>query len=243
VDKVLATVVNNLEVTNNLAIEPEVRCRVLLTSPLESFTIGHTIVLSRGLIDVLPDEASLAMVLAHELGHITLGHRVNTKFAFSDRMLFEDHETFHNLFVKRDEVDEKNANRRALEMLRKSPYADKLSSAGLFLRALSDRSKRLPNLLQGNMGRMASGGEVHWVPELMQVAPRLQKSRVDQIAALPLGARIRIDPWDNRIELLKTKPVNLVSASEKMQFEIAPIFLYLTRQESSRTTAASRNNN
>src|SRR6202043_3023326 len=67
VDKVLETVVNNLEVTNNLDIQPEVRCRVLMTTTLESFTLGHTIVLSRGLIDVLPDEASLATVLAHEL--------------------------------------------------------------------------------------------------------------------------------------------------------------------------------
>ena len=72
VDKVLKTVVNNLEVTNGLDIQPEVRCRVLMTSTLESFTIGHTVVLSRGLIDVLPDEASLAAILAHELGHIVL---------------------------------------------------------------------------------------------------------------------------------------------------------------------------
>ena len=63
VDKVLQTVVNNLEVTNNLDVEPEIRCRVLMTSTLESFSIGHTIVLSRGLIDVLPDEASLAAML------------------------------------------------------------------------------------------------------------------------------------------------------------------------------------
>ncbi len=67
VDKILQTVVNNLIVTNNLEIIPDVRCRVLLTSPLESFTVGHTIVVSRGLLDVLPDEASLAMTLAHEL--------------------------------------------------------------------------------------------------------------------------------------------------------------------------------
>jgi len=59
VDKVLETVVNNLEVSNNLDIEPDVRCRVLMISTLESFTVGHTIVLSRGLVDVLPDEASL----------------------------------------------------------------------------------------------------------------------------------------------------------------------------------------
>jgi hypothetical protein len=57
VDKILETVVNNLIITNKLQIEPDVRCRVLLTLPLESFTIGHTIVISRGLLDVLPDEA------------------------------------------------------------------------------------------------------------------------------------------------------------------------------------------
>src|SRR5258708_39142265 len=49
VDKVLETVINNLEVTNNLDIQPEVRCRVMTTTTLESYTVGHTIVLSRGL--------------------------------------------------------------------------------------------------------------------------------------------------------------------------------------------------
>src|SRR5207244_2695001 len=73
VDKVLETVVNNLEVTNNIDVDPEVRCRVMMTSTLESFTVGHTVVLSRGLIDVLPDEASLATMIAHELGHVVLG--------------------------------------------------------------------------------------------------------------------------------------------------------------------------
>jgi hypothetical protein len=62
VNKVLETVINNLEVTNNLDIQPPVRARVLLTTPVESFAVGHTIVLSRGFIDVLPDEASLALV-------------------------------------------------------------------------------------------------------------------------------------------------------------------------------------
>ena len=86
VDKVLETVVNNLEVTNNLDIEPEVQCRVMMTTTLESFTLGHTIVLSRGLIDVLPDEASLAAVVAHELGHVVLGHRMDSNFAFFDQL-------------------------------------------------------------------------------------------------------------------------------------------------------------
>ena len=88
VDKVLQTVVNNIEITNNIDLPRPVRCRVMLTSPLETFSVGNTIVISRGLIDTLPDEASLAAVLSHELAHIVLGHNLGSKFAFNDRMLF-----------------------------------------------------------------------------------------------------------------------------------------------------------
>ena len=100
VDKILATVVNNLLVTNNIDLQTDVHCRVLLTSPLESFTMGHTIVISRGLLDVLPDEASLAMVLAHELSHIVLGHPFDTKLAFNDKLFFPDEESFQRLDFK-----------------------------------------------------------------------------------------------------------------------------------------------
>src|ERR1700733_4737222 len=85
VDKTLETVVNNLEVTNNLDID--VRCRVMLTSTLETFSIGHTIVISRGLLDVLPDEASLAAVLAKELASIIITKPSTDQWGFSDTTL------------------------------------------------------------------------------------------------------------------------------------------------------------
>jgi len=102
VSKVLQTVVNNIEVTNNLSIDPQVRCRVLMTTPLETFTVGHTILISRGLLDVLPDESSLAMVLSHELAHIALGHRLDTRYSFGDRVLFKDEESFRKLRMIRN---------------------------------------------------------------------------------------------------------------------------------------------
>jgi len=134
-------------ITNGLDIQPEVHCRVLLTAPLESFTVGHTIVLSRGLLDVLPDESSLAMALGHELAHIALGHRLDTKFAFNDRVMFPDEKTFHRLGLGMNEHDEAAADARAIELLQKSPYKDKLSGAGLFLKALDLRAGEIPNLL------------------------------------------------------------------------------------------------
>jgi len=244
VEKVLTTVVNNLEVTNNLVIDPETRVRVMLTAPLESFSVGHTIVISRGLLDVLPDEASLAMVLAHELAHISLGHRLDTKYAFSDRMIFDDTQTFNRLHVKRNEKEEHEADEKAMAMLVNSPYKDKLANAGLFLKALADRSNELPNLLNAHMGNpMADGKNVKRMKDLMASAPALETTKVEQIAALPLGGRIRVDEWTNQLELVKTKPVALLSAREKMPFEVTPVFLYLTRQKDGATVASKNNNN
>ena len=131
IDKVLQTVLNNVMVTNNLDIQPDVRCRVLMTTPLESFTIGHTIVVSRGMIDVLPDEASLAMILTHELAHIVLGHHLDTKLAFNDRMFFPDERTFQRMDFARDRGEEEAADKKAMELLNNSPYKDKLEQRRL----------------------------------------------------------------------------------------------------------------
>lgn len=241
VDAVLKTVASNLEITNNLTLVPPVRARVLLTSPIESFTIGHTIVLSRGLIDVLPDEASLAMVIAHEVAHIALEHRLDTKYAFQDRMLFRDQDTFSKLIVKRSEAEETAADAKALELLRNSPYKDRLGNAGLFLRAVQKRSKQLPNLLEPHMGnRIISNKNAIRMTALVPEAPQLQMNRVDQIAALPLGARVRVNPWNATIQLVKNQPVALIGPREKMPFEIAPLFPHLTRPTPSALAAADK---
>ena len=229
VDKVLQTVVNNLLVTNNIDLQSDVRCRVLLTSPLESFTIGHTIVVSRGLLDVLPDESSLAMVMAHELSHIVLGHRFDTKLAFNDRMFFPDEDSFQRLDFRRRPGDEEAADTKALELLKNSPYKDKLGAAGLFLTALHERAPAMPNLIRPHLGNGLAEGKSIRMSALLASAPQIQAQRTDQIAALPLGGRIKLDPWTDQVELSKAKPVALTSAREKMPFEITPFFPYLTR--------------
>jgi peptidase M48-like protein len=229
VDKILLTVVNNLLVTNNIDLQSDVRCRVLLTSPLESFTIGHTIVVSRGLLDVLPDESSLAMVMAHELSHIVLGHRFDTKLAFNDRMFFPDEDSFQRLDFRHRPGDEEAADTKALELLKNSPYKDKLGAAGLFLTALHERAPAMPNLIRPHLGNGLAEGKSIRMSALLASAPQIQSQRTDQIAALPLGGRIKLDPWTDQVELSKAKPVALTSAREKMPFEITPFFPYLTR--------------
>ena len=229
VDKILATVVNNLLVTNNIDLQGDIRCRVLLTAPLESFTIGHTIVISRGLLDVLPDEASLAMVLAHELSHIVLGHHFDTKLAFNDKLFFPDEQSFQRLDFKRTPADEEAADTKAVELLKNSPYKDKLGNAGLFLKALQQKGPDLPHLIRPHLGNSFAGGKSLRMSSLLAGSPELDAKRLDQIAALPLGGRIKVDPWTDQAELSKAKPVALTSAREKMEFEITPFFPYLTR--------------
>ena len=236
VDKVLETVVNNLEVTNNIDVDPEVRCRVLTTTTLESFTIGHTIVLSRGLIDVLPDEASLATMLAHELGHVVLGHRLDPSYAFFDNLLVEDKETFRHFGFARTPEEEQAASAKAIQILNNSPYKNQLGNAALFLTALETRQKEIPNLISGHLGN-----RVPVIADLKSGATADAKQNPQMIAALPLGGRVKLDPWTDKLELIKSKPVGTVAEREKMPFEVTPFMPYLMRYgaEAAKPIAAS----
>src|SRR5262245_34620256 len=225
VEKVLDTVLNNLQATNDIALERPVRARVLLTSPLESFTVGHTLVLSRGLIDVLPDEASLAMALAHELSHVVLGHQlIDTKFAFADRMMIGDSDLLATLAMRRDTKEEAEADTKAVELLERSPYKDKLESAGLFLKLVGERARLLPELIQPHVGdHLSTGRQASRLTELMARAPALNHADLSQIPALPIGARLVVDPWDGRLELLRTAATPPTSIREKAPLGVMPI--------------------
>ena len=233
VDNVLQTVVNNLQVTNNLALPTPVRARVLLTTPLETFSVGNTIVISRGLIDVLPDETSLAAILAHELAHIVLGHNTYSQYAFNDRMLFSDESTYSNLGFKHSAAEETEADTKAIELLKNSPYGQKLENAGLFLKALQSSAPHLAALLTAHLGNnLSDKSRITRLPELINSAPTLEVNKLDQVAALPLGGRVKMNGWDDRVELIKSQPVALTSSRDKKPFEVTPFFPRLTRIDS-----------
>jgi len=226
VDKALETVVNNLEVANNLDIQPDVHCRVMLTSTLEMFSIGHTIVLSRGLIDVLPDEASIATMLAQELADIILTKPSTDQWGFNDTTTVTATEALGH-FSFRDTPEQVHQDgQKAVELLKNSVYKDKLTSAGLFLKQLDADSKTLPVLINPHLGN-----RIYLADQLIASAPNLQPDKIDQIAALPMGGRLKLDPWNDHVELNKAKPVPLLSAREKMPFEITPFMPFLTRYQ------------
>jgi hypothetical protein len=192
--------------------------------------VGNTIVISKGLVDVLPDEASLAAVLSHELAHIVLGHNLGSKYAFNDRMLFDDDSTYQNLGFKHIPEEEAAADKKALELLKNSPYAQKLDNVGLFLRALQLRAPQLSALLTTHLGNsLEENGKITRLSGLDTLGPALDNNKLDQIAALPLGGRVKINPWDDKAEMVKAAPVAITSARDKMPFEVTPFFPRLIR--------------
>jgi hypothetical protein len=229
-DKVLEQVTNNLILTNNVSLPEPVHCRVLLTYPLESLTIGNTIVLSKGLIDTLPYESDLAAVLSFQLAHLVLGHKVDTEFAFPDNLMFADQATIRRVPLHHSDAENQAAAKKAMQLLENSPYKDKLADAGLYYKLLLARSKALPSLMQPQLGDSlftSPADDQVWMSSLVAKAPKLDMDSVRQIAALPLGSRVRVDSWNDSVELLNSKPVAVLSPSDKMPLELTPIFFRL----------------
>ena len=225
VDKVLYTIVNNLEVSNNLDIEPDVACRVMLTSTLESFTVGHTILISRGLLDMLPDEASLATVLAHELGHILSGHTLADRWAVRDWsvLVVEDH--FDHFDFPIDASVEQAANAKTIQLLNGSPYKDKLGNSVQFLQMLGTQTQSLPGLISPHLIR-----EVPLANLLLTVAHSTPASKEQSISVLSMGSRIDLNPWTSQVDLQKSKPAAVVSNRKRQPFLIKPSIPHLVLQ-------------
>src|ERR1700753_1393106 len=166
-DRILEQVANTIIIGNNIQITDAIHCRVLLTAPLESLAVGNTIILSKGLIDVLPTEADLAAGLSFQLAHIVLGHHIDTRYAFNDRLLFPDEATFQRITMNHSENDDSVAAKKAIEFLNKTVDHDRLSNAGLFFVQLQDRSRQLKALTTPRIGDSLFSSEGSpWLSEL-----------------------------------------------------------------------------
>jgi hypothetical protein len=231
-DKVLETVTNNIIIGSKLNLPDDIHCRVLLTTPLESLSVGNTILISKGLADVLPSEESLAAVLSFQLAHIVMGHHIDTRYAFNDRLLFPDEATFQRFNMNHSANDNAEAAKKAADLFNASIYHDRGASVGLFFQALQMREKQIPFLLTPRLGdSLIKADGTPWLAALGQGAPRLDMDNLTQIAALPLNSRLKIDPWDDKIAQLNVKPAPLLSARDKMPFQVTPIFYRLQRYQ------------
>jgi len=238
-DKTLEALASNILVFNNIQLSRPIRVRTLLTEPLESLAVGNTIILSKGLIDTtsVPSAdgsqqmGNLYAVLAFQVAHIVLGHRLDTKYAFNDRLLFPSTSVFERIPMHHTAADNADAAKKAMQLLSVKDLADGQKYFGLYLEQLRQRIKALPALNQPIIGDglvKSDTDNSFWMAALVPRGIKLDMKDLKQQAAMPLASFLRFDPWTDQLVQMHTTFEPLINDRDKMPFEVTPVYLKLS---------------
>ncbi len=248
-DKTLEALANNILVYNNIQLSSPIRVRTLLTEPLESLAVGNTIILSKGLIDTaaVPTqdgkqiEGNLNAILAFQVAHIILGHRLDTKYAFSDRLLFPSTSVFERIPMHHTSADNSEAAKKAAELLSVKELADGQQYFGLYLQQLQQRLKGLHALNEPMIGDAlikSDTDQTFWMQALMNKGLKLDPKDLKQQAAMPLASFLRFDPWTDGLIQMHPSFEPILNARDKMPFEVEPVYLKLAYWKAPEAPAA-----
>jgi hypothetical protein len=228
-DSVLDQIVVNLSVPNDLTFAEPVHCRVMLTTPIEATTVGSTILISKGLIETLPNEEAIASVVAFELAHIIQSNTVDTRYSFADRTMFPDRKVSRDLCLAHSDKEDEKAAEVAVSLIKKSMYGDKLGGIGLYYRQMALGVRKLDGLYRPETGDslISPAGKPWLLAQLNEKGPRLEPGNPHQLAALPLGSNLVVDPWSGEVRLNDAPRVMPQTASEKRPFEVVPVYIQL----------------
>ncbi len=237
-DKTLEAIANNILAYNKIVTARPIRVRTLLTEPLESLAIGNTIVVSKSLIDTtaVPGNNNeqvnnLYAVLAFQVAHIIQGHRLDTKYAFNDRLMFPDTSAFTRIPMHHTDRDNEEAAKKTVELLQPAELSAAAAQFGLYLAQLQERSKALTALNEPMLGdSMVKDTKTNtlWLQALVGKGGKLDQTDLKQSAAMPLSAFLRFDPWTDQVVQMHVAFEPLLSARDKMPFEVTPVYLKLS---------------
>lgn len=238
-DKTLEALAGNILAYNNIRLSRPIRCRTLLTEPLESIAVGNTVILSKSLIDttgiVSQDGAqqlgNLNALLAFQIAHIILGHRLDTTFAFNDRLLFPNTSVFNRIPMRHTDEDNASAAEKAIELLSAKELEGGQQYFGLYLQQLQQRVKSLKALNEPLIGDALVKSDVNqtfWLAALMAKGPKLDMNDPKQEAAMPLSSFLRRDPWTDQVIMMHAAYEPQLSPIDKMPFEVEPVSIKLS---------------
>ena len=238
-DKTLEALAGNILAYNNITLSRPIRCRTLLTEPLESLAIGNTIVISKSLLDttgvVRQDGAqqmgNLNAILAFQIAHIILAHRLDTKYAFNDRLLFPTTSVFNRIPMHHTDADNTAAAKKAMELLSAKELEGGQQYFGLYLQQLQQRVKNLKALNEPMIGDglvKSDTDPTFWMQAMMAKGSKLDVKDLKQQAAMPLSSFLRFDPWTDQLFVMHSAFEPLLSAADKMPFEVEPVYLKLS---------------
>src|SRR5271154_6799686 len=249
-DKTLEALANNILAYNNITLSRPIRCRTLLTEPLESLAIGNTIVVSKSLLDttgvVTQDGAqqmgNLNAILAFQIAHIILAHRLDTKYAFNDRLLFPTTSVFNRIPMHHTDADNTAAAKKALELLNAKELEGGQQYFSLYLQQLQQRVKSLKALNEPMIGDglvKSDSDPTFWMQAITTKGPKLDMKDLRQQAAMPLASFLRFDPWTDQVFVLHSAFEPLLTAADKMPFEVEPVYLKLSYYKAPAEPAAA----
>ena len=195
-DKILEALANNILAYNNVPVTRPIKVRTLLTEPLESLAVGNTVLLSKSLIDTTAvptqdgaqQQGNLNALLAFQVAHVILGHHIDTKYAFSDRLMFPSESAFERVPMHHTDRDNDEAAKKAVELLGAKELADGQQYFGLYLQQLQARQKGLKALTEPQIGdSLLKPDGSFWLQPLVSKAPKLSEKDLKQQAAMPLS--------------------------------------------------------
>ena len=237
-DKIMEQIAGNILAYNNIQVARPIRVRTLLTEPLESLAIGNTIVISKSLIDTtaVPGNNNeqvnnLYAVIAFQVAHIIQGHRLDTKYAFNDRLLFPDTSAFTRIPMHHTDHDNEEASKKTIELLSPKELNDASAQFGLYLAQLQERSKALTALNEPMIGDSLIKDpktNTFWLQALVGKGGKLDMNDLKQNAAMPLSSFLRFDPWTDQVVQMHPAYEPLLSSRDKMPFEVTPVYLKLS---------------
>jgi hypothetical protein len=253
-DKTLEALANNILAYNQVPVSSPIHVRTLLTEPLESLSVGNTIILSKSLIDttavVTADGAqqmgNLNALLAFQLAHILSGHRLDTKYAFEDRLLFPDNSAFKKIPMHHTDADNAEAAKKAVELLQTKELVDSQKYFGLYLQQLQQRIKGLKALNEPMIGDglvKSDTDSTFWLQALVPKAEKLDVKDLKQQGAVPLSSFLRFDPWTDQVITLHAAFEPILSPSDKMPFEVTPVYIKLSYFKADQPAAAPASGN
>jgi hypothetical protein len=78
-----------------------------------------------------------------------------------------------------------------------------------------------------------------WMAAMMSKGPKLDMKDLKQQAAMPLASFLRFDPWTDQVFVLHSAFEPLLTAADKMPFEVEPVYLKLSYYKAPAEPAAS----
>ena len=167
-------------------------------------------------------------------------HDLDSTFAFNDRMVVPSLQQLPLFDFKHSPEQEREAETLGLKILANSPYKDNLAEAGLFLKALAKYEHKMPNLTKATLGEsLVVDNRISFMAAVADAAPALELDNPQQIVALPLGSRVKLDPWAGQLKFVKARPPRIYSPKDKLALEITPFSPYLVRIKPAATATAT----